>query len=81
VDWRAQTPRLVRAIFEGSALTTAGAYTYYTLAIDFAAKIEKIDKLGEMDGNDVLKVSFVPRYNSTAARFIRHTLVNQEAGL
>lgn len=82
VDWRAQTPRLIRLAFEGGALTTAGAtYTYKTLRLDMAAKVEKVEKLDEIDGNDVLKATFRARYNATAAKFFEAVVVNELSAL
>ncbi len=82
VDWRAQTPRLIRVEFQGSSLTTAGTtYSKKTLQINFASKISKVAKLAEIDGNDVLKVTFKPRYNTTAAVFGSFIVVNQLATL
>lgn len=82
VDWRAETPRLIRVIIEGSALGTAGTtYTYKTLILDFAAKITSVTKLGEADGNDILTVSFVPKYNSTGALFAQIVVVNELTSL
>lgn len=82
VDWRAQTPRLLRISFLGNALTTNGTtYNNKTLNLDMAAKIEKVDKLDEIDGNDVLKVSFRIRNNATGALFFKAVVVNELASL
>lgn len=81
-DWGAGTARLVRMNFEGSSLTTGGTtYQKKTLRIDFAAKVEKVSKLDEQDGNDILKVTFRPRYNATAAKFAEIVVVNELASL
>ena len=81
-NWKAETAKMFRLSFEGSAFTTAGtAYTYKTAIIDFAAKVEKVSKLDEIDGNDVLKVTLKPRYNATAAKFFAVTVVNNLASI
>ena len=80
-NWKAETAKLFRLIFEGSAFTTAGVYTYKTAIIDFASKVEKVGKLDEIDGNDVLKVTLKPRYNATAAKFFVVTVVNDLASI
>lgn len=77
VLWRAQTPRLVRLIWEGTALTTAGNYTYKTLILDMAIKWEKFNALGDQDGNDIIQATFRARYNATAADFANITVVNE----
>lgn len=81
-DWRAETPRLFRLIFEGSAVATPGTtYTYKTLILDFAAKVEKVDKLDEVDGNDILNVQLRSKYNATSASFFEMLIVNELATL
>ena len=67
--------RLVRIKVEGSALATAGAYTYKTLIIDLAGQWEKFDKIGEDNGNDIVDVTFRGQYNTTEAAFSTITLV------
>lgn len=81
VNWRTQTPRLIRLPFEGTALTTAGNYTSKSLVIDLAGKWEKFDALGDQDGNDVIKATFRARYNSTAALFGEILVVNELSAL
>jgi hypothetical protein len=81
VDWRANTPRLIRLTFSGSTLGTAGVYTYKTLQFDLAGKWDKIDPLGDQDGNDVVKGTFRARYNATAAKFFQAVVVNLSATL
>lgn len=79
--WRAQTPRQIRLLFEGSALTTAGTYTYKTLIIDVAGKWQKFDKLAEQDGNDIVTGTLLARYNATADLFTVLTVVNELSAL
>lgn len=82
VDWRAETARKIRLQWEGSNLTTPGTtYSKKTLRLDCAAKIEKVTKLGEINGNDILTASFRSRYNSTAALFAQVVVVNEVAAL
>ena len=82
VIWRAQTPRLIRLKVQGSALSSAGTtYTYKTLIIDLAGKWEKFDKIGEQDGNDIIKAKFRGRYNTTGAQFATITVVNELASV
>ena len=80
--WRAQTPRLIRLKFQGTALSSAGTtYTYKTLIVDLAGKWESFDKIGEQDGNDVIKAKFRARYNTTGALFASMTIVNELASV
>lgn len=80
--WRAQTPRLIRLKFQGTALSSAGAtYTAKTLVVDLAGKWESFDKIGEQDGNDVIKGKFRGRFNTTGALFASITVVNEVAAL
>lgn len=81
-DWRAETPRLIRMQWQGSALTTPGTnYSYKTFRFDCAAKIEKVSKIGEQDGNDILTATFRSTYNATAALFAKFVVVNENASL
>lgn len=80
--WRTQTTKLFRLVWQGPALATAGTtYTYKTLLVDFAAKILKVSKLGEKDGNDIVEVTVDSRYNSTAALYGQIIVVNELASL
>lgn len=66
--FRNQTPRLLRLLFAGSALTTA-TVTHATkkLIIDLPIKYESFDSLDDVDGNSIIKANFVSRYNATVA--------------
>lgn len=75
--WREETPRLIRLKIEGTALTSAGTYTYKTLIIDLAGKYESFDALEEQDGNDIVTCLFRGRYNATSGKFCTMTLVNE----
>ncbi len=80
--WRAQTAKIFRLIWQGPALASAGtAYTYKTLIVDFAAKILKVSKLGEKDGNDIVEVTVDSRRNATAALYGQIIVVNELASL
>ena len=80
--FRAQTPRLVRIIAEGSALSVAGStYTYKTLILDLAGKWESFEAIGEQDGDDIVVGTLRCRYNATAAKYFEAKLVNEVAAL
>lgn len=79
---RAGTLRLIRMVFQGSALTTAGtAYTYKTLKLDMAAKYTKVPKLEDEDEDDIVTLPFEVVYNGTATLGFQATVVNQLASL
>lgn len=78
--WRAKASTVVRLLFEGSALGTAGAtYSKKSLIIDLVGKWEKFDKIDEMDGNDIIVGTLRARYNSTVGSAGRIIVVNQVA--
>lgn len=79
--WRAQTERAIRLIFEGTALTSAGTYTYKTFIIDLWGKYSSFDALTDLDGNDTVVANFRAAYSSTAANKARFTVVNDLATL
>lgn len=80
--WRNQTTRLVQLKCEGSTLTTAGTtYSVKTGIINLAGRWEKFDKLGEQDGNDIVKGTLRARYHSTSNQFATVILVNELASL
>lgn len=82
VDWRALTPRLLRIQCEGAAVGTPGTtYTYKTIRIDCAAKVEKVDPIGNQEGNDILVVKYRSRYNPTAAKHMQIIVVNELVSL
>lgn len=78
--WRDQTERRVRIVFEGSALATAGAYTYKTFVIDAYGKWENFDSLGEQDGNDIVNGTLRIAYTS-AAKKLDLIVVNELAAM
>lgn len=81
VNWRAGTPRLVRLQFLGSTFASSGAYPVHTVNIDLAGKWASFDKIGEQDGNDIVRGVFQARYNTTASLFATITVVNDAATL
>jgi len=79
--WKAHTPRQLVLKFEGTALTTAGTYTYKTFKITLAGKWDKFSALGEQDGNNIVTGTFRARYDATAAKFCSYLVVNQLSAL
>ena len=77
--WIAKTARLLRLQFAGNALTTAGTFSTKILRIDLAGKWEKFDKIGEMNGNDIVTGTFRAGYDVTAAKFAEIKVVNETA--
>lgn len=75
-NWRSQTARQIRLQWQGSALSGGGTYTNKLLRIDLAGRWQKFEKLAEQDGNDIVRGTFLPRYNSTAALFASMLIVN-----
>jgi hypothetical protein len=77
---RAEAARLVRLVFAGSALGTAGgAYTYKTLQISMAIQYTEVPSLDDQDGNDVITLPFrVIDSDSTQFQVI---VVNEVAGI
>lgn len=75
--WRAQTPRLIQMLFEGSAFTTAGSdFTNKALIINLVGKWESFEKIGEQNGNDVVAGTFRARYHETPAMIGNYTIAN-----
>jgi len=80
--WRNITPRLIRIKGEGSSFTTGGTkYKNKTCNLDMAGLWEKIDKLGENNGNDILEGDFRVAYDPTAAKFAVIEVANQLTSL
>jgi hypothetical protein len=73
--WRAGTTRSVRLDFTGSA-GTGTTYSNKKLLIDMLGKWEKFEKIGENDGNDIVKGTLRCRYNGTAASAGRFIITN-----
>jgi len=79
--WRAETPRLIRLAFEGSAISGGSTYTHKTLIIDLAGKWTEMPNLDDEDGDTILTGKFVPRYSETDSLYARHTIVNNLSSL
>ena len=80
--WRALTPRQIRIKGEGSSITVGGTkYQKHTCVIDLAGQWEKIDKLGEKDGNDILEGDFRVAYDNTAAKYAIIEIANKLTSL
>jgi hypothetical protein len=71
--WRAGTARSLSVSFPGS--------TGKTFVASMVGKWESFDKLGEQDGNDIVRGTFRARYNSTAAAMFRAVVQNGLASL
>lgn len=68
-DWIAQYGKLLRLQMLGNLFTSPGnTYTRRTANINLPGKWSKFNKLGEMNGNDILEGTFTSRYNSTSAQ-------------
>ena len=75
---RAGTLRLVRMIFEGTALTTVGsAYTYKTLQVDLGIKYTAVPPIGDEDGDDIVTLPFQVKWSATASLGASIVVVNQ----
>lgn len=82
-NWRAETTKLIRMKFIGStAATTGTAWSGRTLQIDMYGKWLKIEKLDEIDGDDVIKGTFQVGYDSTGTSYsLEIVVVNELNGL
>ncbi|MGW8250654.1 MAG: hypothetical protein ACWGO1_08425 [Anaerolineales bacterium] len=79
--FRAGSTRLVRLLFNGPALTTAGTFTYKTLRLDMAGVYEDWSELQDQDGNDVVTATLRVRYSSTDSLKFEAVIVNELATL
>jgi hypothetical protein len=76
--WRNGTPRQIRLLIEGDALTSAGtSYSKKTVRIDLAGKWESFEALSDQDGNDTVTGLFRARYNQLADLFAEIVVVNE----
>jgi len=76
--WREGVSKQIRLQAEGSAFTTGGTdFSNYTMNIDLAGQWEKINKLGEEDGVDIIEGTFRAGYDSTAALFVEILLAHE----
>ncbi len=82
LNWRNETPRLVRVQFEGSDFGTPGTdFTKHTLQLDFAGQWEKFDAIDEQDGNDIVVGTFRAKDDATASLFAQILIANEIATL
>jgi hypothetical protein len=80
VNWRAQTPRLMRLQFDGSAFSPVGVvFAAKALRIDMAGRWEKFSALEDDDGDDIVTGTFKAGYNSTAALYFQMKVANLNA--
>ena len=82
--WLAQTERVIRITFLGSALssTDAGAtYDTLTFAMNLYGKWESWDVLSEKDGNNVINGVFRIGYSELAGKSATMIVVNESATL
>ena len=74
---RNQTARAVQLLFEGSALTTPGDYSYKTLQIDLCGTYAEVPAIDDDDDSDVVKLSLIGGYDATRAKMGTITVVNE----
>lgn len=78
--FRANTPRQLKLIIEGAALTTAGTtYTYKTIVFESQGIFRRVPPMGENDGNNIIDFEFVGAYNRTNGLFGQMIVVNELA--
>ena len=75
--YRAGSTRLIRLIFEGSDLATAGVYSKKTLIIDLAGVYEDWSALEDSDGNDTVTATVRCRYSRVDTLKAEITIVNE----
>jgi len=80
-NWRSEAERGIKLIFEGTALTSAGTYTYKTLIFNLYGKWMSFDPLGDQDGNDIVTGTFRVGYSSAAAAKGSIVLVDETSAL
>lgn len=80
--WKAGTKRSIQIKTVGSAMGTGGGtYTVKTLIINLSGRYEKIEKLDEINGNDVMRARFKAGYDLTESRIGNFIVVNEVATL
>lgn len=76
--WRSNSPRLLRIKILGSTNTTPGTlWSTKALQIDMATRYTEFDALDAEDGNSIIKVKGIVGYDSTAAKSLDFTVVNE----
>lgn len=82
VAWRSEAAKNIRLLIEGTSVATGGtAYTYKSCVIDLSGKWEALEKIDEIDGNDVVKGTFRARYTTGAGKRGTITVVNELSAL
>ncbi len=81
--WRAETPRELRMLFDGSTVGTPGTtYSDKTLIIDVYGKYESFSALEDQSGNDIYTAVLKGKYNLTSATSpLSITVVNELSAL
>jgi hypothetical protein len=78
LDFRNQTPKLMRIDLSGDPVTTPGTlYSANKCMIDLPVKLLNPGPLGNDNGNDIRVFKFRSRYNTTAANQGKFTVVNE----
>lgn len=67
---KAGTPRKLRLLFEGPAITAGTAYSKKTLILDTYGTWETFQKLDEQDGDDIITATFVMAQHASANQII-----------
>lgn len=82
VDFRNQTPKLMRLDWTGDAVTTPGTtYSQKHIIADLPVKLLNPGPLGDDNGNDIRVFKFRSRYNLTAGNAGKFIVVNELATL
>jgi hypothetical protein len=63
--WRNQQPQLLRMGWPGATITAGTTVTTSLLQVDLPIVWDKVDKLGDIDGNDIRVASFTSKYNAS----------------
>ncbi len=74
---KAGTTRLVRMLFQGSALAATDTYTCNTCRIDLAIKYTDVPELGDQDGDDILTLPFKVVWDDDASLGAEILVVNE----
>lgn len=81
-NWRNQVKRLIQLKVEGTALATPGtAYTYKTFIANLPGYWSQFAALSDNNGNDVIKGTFISRYNATYGAGPNFIFVNELSAL
>jgi hypothetical protein len=82
VLWRTNSPRALKLVIEGDALSVAGdTYTYKTFIFESRGYFESVSGMNDVDGNDVIDFVFQGAYDLGAAEFGKFLVVNELATL